>query len=152
MIRKANPLLAGLHEQNYEGSIDQDAKSKDLSDIQTRYWHESKYKGPNREIYEQMSLAKQSEVPSERVFSADPSIGDPSAGPIKNHLYESQRQKGEVDSREQFPILSTDALSAGEEAAQIMSQNDASQNNMHKTENNFFVSKQNMKSQNSQRH
>ena len=36
-----NPLLAGFEYENYEGSIDQNVFSKDLSDIQTRDWHES---------------------------------------------------------------------------------------------------------------
>ena len=62
--------MAGLENDNYEGSIDQDVYSKDLQDIQTKDWHESKYKGPNREIYEQMSIAKDNDL-SERVFSAD---------------------------------------------------------------------------------
>ena len=71
-----NPLLLGLDTENYEGSIDQDVYSKDLSDIQTKHWHDSKYKGPNREIYEQMSIAKDNEInQSERgIFSADANL------------------------------------------------------------------------------
>ena len=63
-VTQVNPLLTGIADStnNYGASVDDDVLYKDMHDLQTKAWVESKFKGPNREIFEQLQFNKISQA------------------------------------------------------------------------------------------